>query len=82
MMTGWGDMALGGWLWMGVWIIALLAMVWLLVRGTPERPSDQDAFDILRTRFARGEINQQEFESARDLLNEPRARLTQTGVQK
>lgn len=82
MMTAWGDMALEGWLWMGVWIIALLVMVWLLVGGTRERPSEQDALDILRARFARGEINQQEFEAARDLLNGPRTHASQTGAPK
>lgn len=81
-MTAWGDMALGGWLWMGVWIVGLLAMVWLLVRGTRERPSEQDALEILRARFARGEIGRDEFERARDLLLEPRAQLPQTGAQK
>ena len=81
-MTAWGDMALGGWLWMGVWIVGLLAMVWLLVRGTRERPTEQDALEILRARFARGEIGKDEFERARDLLLEPRTQLPQTGAQK
>lgn len=82
MMTAWGDMALGGWLWMGVWIVALLAMVWMLVRGSRERPSEQDALEILRARFARGEISKDEFERTRDLLLEPRTRFPQTGAQK
>ena len=81
-MTAWGDMALGGWLWMGAWIVGLLAMVWLLVRGTRERPTEQDALEILRARFARGEIGKDEFERARDLLLEPRTQLPQTGAQK
>ncbi len=67
MMTGWGDITLGAWLWMGIWILALLAMVWLLVRNSDTRRGD-DAERILRARFARGEITQAEFEQARRLL--------------
>jgi putative membrane protein len=64
----WGDMALGGWLWMTFWIVGLVAMVWLIVRGPNERSVEQDALDILRARFARGEISQDEYEQARDVL--------------
>ena len=64
----WGDMALGGWLWMAFWIVGLVAMVWLIVRGSNERPVEQDALDILGARFARGEISQDEYERARDVL--------------
>jgi len=64
----WGDMALGGWLWMAFWIVGLVAMVWLIVRGSAERPVEQDALEILRARFARGEISSDEYERARDVL--------------
>ncbi len=67
MMDGWG-MTLGGWIWMGAWIVALLVMVWLIVGGTRDRGLREDALDILRARFARGEISQEEFERARDAL--------------
>jgi len=66
-MDGWG-MALGGWVWMGVWILALLGMVWLIVAGGRDRGPREDALEILRARFARGEISQEEFERARDAL--------------
>lgn len=56
-----------GWLWMGAWILALVAMVWLLVRE-PRRNGRDDALDSLRSRFARGEISREEFEAARRLL--------------
>lgn len=56
-----------GWIWMLVWIAALLFMVWLLVR-TPSRPAAEDAHAILRARYARGEISEAEFERARDAL--------------
>jgi uncharacterized membrane protein len=69
MMTTWGDMTLGAWLWMGAWIVALLGMVWLVVRGrSQDRGTEQDALEILRARFARGEISGDEYERARDLL--------------
>jgi putative membrane protein len=67
MFGGW-EMSLGGWVWMGVWILALLAMVWLIVGGPRERGQREDALEILRARFARGEITEQEFERARDAL--------------
>lgn len=66
-MMGWG-LDLAGWLWMGAWILALLAMVWLIVRGSAGRPASDDAVAILRARFARGEISQEEFERARTAL--------------
>ncbi len=52
---------------MAVWIAALLVMVWLVVRG-PSHPVEVDAMEILRARFARGEINKEEFEQARTVL--------------
>lgn len=57
-----------GWVWMVVWIVALLVMVWLIVRGPAEAPTTEDALSILRARFARGEISKEEFERARDVL--------------
>jgi putative membrane protein len=66
MMDGWG-MTLGGWVWMVAWIAALTVMVWLIVHRSDDRPRD-DAMAILRARFARGELSQQEYEQARDTL--------------
>jgi putative membrane protein len=57
-----------GWIWMLVWIAALLVMVWLIVRGPAERTAAEDAVAILRARFARGEISQEEFERAQSAL--------------
>jgi putative membrane protein len=70
-MMGWG-MDLTGWLWMGAWIVALLAMVWLIVRGTHGRTAGEDAMGILRARFARGEISEEEFQRARLALSSDR----------
>ena len=57
-----------GWIWMLVWIAALLFMVWLIVRNPSERSTAEDAMAILRARFARGEITQEEFERAEGAL--------------
>ena len=63
-MMYWGA---DGWIWMAVWIVALLVMVWLVVRS-PKRANEADAMEILRSRFARGEISKDEFEQARTVL--------------
>ena len=73
MMDGAWGMTLGGWIWMAVWVGALLVMVWLLVAGG-RRVEHDDPLDILRARFARGEINEAEYRTARDLLDEPGGR--------
>ena len=36
------------WIWMLIWIAALLFMVWLIVRCPAERPAAEDAIAILR----------------------------------
>jgi uncharacterized membrane protein len=64
-------MGFEAWVWMGAWALVLVVTVWLLVRE-PRRSSRDDALDTLRSRFARGEINRDEFEAARRLL-EPRS---------
>jgi uncharacterized membrane protein len=66
MVAGW-TMGLEGWLWMGVWVLAIVVMVWLLVRE-PRRSGRDEALDTLRSRLARGEISRDEFEAARRLL--------------
>jgi putative membrane protein len=66
MMDGWG-MTLGGWIWMLVWVGALLLMVWLLVAGGRSERRE-DPLDILRARYARGEIDEAEYRHARELL--------------
>jgi len=60
-------MGLEAWLWMGAWVLALVVLVWLLVRE-PRRGGRDVALDALRSRFARGEISRDEFEAARRLL--------------
>lgn len=63
-MMSWG---VDGWVWLTVWIAALLVMVWLIMRDQ-RRPTETDAIEILRARFARGEITEDDFEHARAVL--------------
>ena len=67
MIPGW-TMSLEGWLWMTIWIVALVVLVWLLVRE-PHRSSREDPMETLRVRLARGEISPTEYEQARRLLS-------------
>ena len=65
------------WGWMGVWgilfwlllIVAVVALVRAIMPGRKEtEPTDKRALDILRERYAKGEINKEEFEQKkRDL---------------
>jgi uncharacterized membrane protein len=59
---------LEGWLVMGAWLLALGVLVWVLVREPDHHRTRDDALDILRARFARGEITRDEFEAARRLV--------------
>jgi len=69
---GWGPMLLGALLMIVFWT-AVITLVVLLVRwlvGTPreQSPSKPSAIEILEERFARGEIDREEFEERRRVL--------------
>ena len=51
------------WVWMGAWALVLALVVWLLVRD-PGHARHDDPARILRDRFARGEISEEEFRRA------------------
>jgi uncharacterized membrane protein len=68
MMTGAWGMTLGGWIWMAVWVIALLVMVGLLVFGGRGGERAEDPLEILRRRYASGEMSEEDFRHARDVL--------------
>lgn len=70
-MGSWNEM---GWLGMGVgmliWGVVLVVVVWLIVRGLmalerrePSRDRGDSAEELLRRRFASGEIDSEEYES-------------------
>jgi len=71
MMTGFElGMGLGGWLWMILGVVLVVVVVWALVAAAAgrDRPVAEHAAQILKARFARGEITQAEYEQARRLL--------------
>ena len=82
-MMGWygGGMGWAGWVFMGLFWIALLALIiWLVVKllpGTTRRPpqgppAGEAPLDILDRRVARGEIDQETYRAQRAALIEAR----------
>lgn len=85
-MMGYGTgvgFGLGGWLGMFGMIIVVVGVVlliaWLVGRVAPATQMQppggqpgQDAFELLRMRFARGEISQDEYRAAKQVLEEGR----------
>ena len=75
-MMGYGFDGGAGWIWMLGGLLVLVGFVVLIVwavlsvsRGAASRdPARPTALDILRERYARGEITQQEFEQAKKTL--------------
>lgn len=65
---GWG----GGWMWLFWLVLIVLIVAWTQGRGRdPERPSrrSKSALEILDARYARGEIEREEYEQKHsDLL--------------
>ena len=76
---GWG-MGADGWLWMFGGLILVIGIVILLMRGmggngrtadgSSEAGPRQEPMEILRARFARGEITAAEFEEAKRTLGD------------
>jgi len=76
-MMGFGfDGGALGWIWMLGGLLVMVGFVVLIVwavgamsrGGTSREPGRPAPLDILRDRFARGEITQQEFEQAKKTL--------------
>jgi putative membrane protein len=74
MMGGWGMMAGMGWLGMLTMILFWLGVILLIIWGLsaffpqPRASIEPDALEILRRRFARGEISNEEYQQAREAL--------------
>ena len=71
MMRGYGMM--GGFGWLGMLTMLLfwiVLVVWGLINRFPARQAsvEPDALEILKRRYARGEISREEFVQARDTL--------------
>lgn len=69
--SGWGSgMGLGMW---AFWILLIVIIVALLrvvgsVFGSPPSPPDKSPMEILKSRYARGEIDEEEFNHRRHEL--------------
>jgi putative membrane protein len=67
--NGNGHMTTGGWLWMGIWsvlvIAGIVAFAWYAVRtldSRRERGGVQSASEILDRRYAAGELDDEEYD--------------------
>ncbi len=72
---GWG-MGLGfGWLFMLIfWVLVILGVahiVRLIAGGGRKGEKEETAIDILKKRYAKGEISKEEFDRMRDDLTKP-----------
>jgi putative membrane protein len=76
-MMGWGGMIFGP-IFMILVLALVIAVAVLLVRwlggssltATPHQPPARTPLDVLKERFARGEIDKEEFEERRRILGE------------
>jgi len=75
----WSDMSNHGWWWafgplpmLLFWVLVIVALValgkWIFERSS-DRPRDKTALDILKERYARGEIGKEEFEQKKSDLD-------------
>ncbi|MEP7378083.1 MAG: SHOCT domain-containing protein [Chloroflexota bacterium] len=83
MMWGYGGgLELAGWLGMIGMVVLVIGVivliVWLVTRagatgtaqGPAARPAGQDALEVLRMRFARGELTEEEYRAAKKVLEQ------------
>ena len=71
-MFGWHNYG-GGFMWI-FWILIIAALLWFVVTATRNRESNstrnKSALEILQERYARGEIDRDEFEQKKMDLSE------------
>lgn len=56
------------WIWWVVLVTVIILLLFNVIPYRPKRNSTEDALDILKKRFARGEIEREEFEDRRRIL--------------
>ncbi len=66
---GFGDGHMGGWGWLAITAMAVMMgglgwMMWSMMRGAGSsgRGSSEDPVEVLKTRYARGELTTEEFQ--------------------
>jgi len=70
---GWGGMGFGGWGWI-LGLIVLVAIIWLALKALDHgrgsnKTDEKSPLDILKERYARGEIDREEFKKRKkDLM--------------
>ncbi len=76
---GWGDGHMGGWGWLAITAMAVMMggmgwMMWSMMRGTgsPGRSSAEDPVEVLKARYARGELTTEEFQERLSTIEAPR----------
>jgi len=71
MLYGWGAMGLFGWMMMVLfWGALVFAIVWAVRSGRSSQENSPDALEVLRRRFARGEIDRDEYNERHRTLTE------------
>lgn len=65
---GWGLMWIVGLLWMVALVAIPVAVIYWLVGGRAVGQTDDSALAVLRERYARGEIDDEEYEARREAL--------------
>lgn len=72
-MSGWGHMIFGGLMmlafWGGIIVLVVLLVRWLSSSNAGDRATGSSALRILEERFARGEIDREEFEERKRHLS-------------
>lgn len=80
-MWNWGGMmGWSGWfwpmmiLWVVLWILGIVALIlflrWVFTYGSKETGKEQNALDIIKERYAKGEINKEKYEEMKKDLKE------------
>lgn len=69
----WHDGWMGGmhWFWWVFWVIFVIVLVWAVTRSSsPPPPHQETPLEILKRRYAEGEISTEEFERRKSRLEE------------